>query len=214
MSKVKCSVDGCGKFVHARNLCPMHLRRLRKFGALELPPKEPRRCSVAACTCPHHAHGFCHAHNERIQRNGIPNRVRGNLPLSVLAARMAERVDKVSAPPHWLWTKSLNKGYGWISFNGVRLQAHRVAYELAVGPIPDGFEIDHLCRVPACVNPEHLEAVPHKVNAARGIGPTAINGRKMMCKRKHLFTPENTYINPRGERNCRACRRMLRAGRY
>lgn len=88
------------------------------------------------------------------------------------------------------------------------LSAHRVAYELTRGPIPAGMEIDHLCRVRSCVNPDHLEAVTRGENLRRGRGKT---GAQTHCKRGHELTPENTYryVNRRGYvcRHCRQCRR-------
>jgi hypothetical protein len=69
---------------------------------------------------------------------------------------------------HWLWTGGLSHGYGIFTSGGRNLPAHRVAWELLVGPIPDGQEIDHVCRVIACVWPPHLEPVTHAVNIKRG----------------------------------------------
>lgn len=108
----------------------------------------------------------------------------------------------------WLWTGSQSdNGYGSFTDDGRRtVSAHRFSFEMHVGPIPDDLVIDHLCRVHHCVNPDHLEAVTIRVNTLRGIGPTAINARKMHCVNGHEFTPENTYIAPgRGSRHCRTC---------
>jgi hypothetical protein len=80
-----------------------------------------------------------------------------------------------------------------------------VAYELAIGPIPEGLTIDHLCRNRGCVNPAHLEAVTNRTNLLRGDGIAALNARKTHCKRGHEFTPENTYVWREGTRACRAC---------
>jgi hypothetical protein len=97
-------------------------------------------------------------------------------------------------------------GYGQF-WSGERLVgAHRWMYEYLVGPISDGLQLDHLCRVPACVNPAHLEPVTPKVNYLRGESPLAVNARKSVCKNGHPFDEENTVIVPRG-RQCRACRK-------
>lgn len=106
----------------------------------------------------------------------------------------------------WLGCKN-DKGYGVISIDGERYLAHRVAYEAAKGPIPDGLVLDHLCRNPPCVNPDHLEAVTLKENTLRGIGPSAVNARKTHCIRGHRLADENLYFYPSrgGDRQCRKC---------
>lgn len=108
----------------------------------------------------------------------------------------------------WEWTGSrFASGYGQSSALGSSHKAHRVAYELVVGPIPDGLTLDHLCRNRGCVNPSHLEPVSIRTNILRGAGPPALNAAKTECRHGHPLSPGNTYLNPRGERQCRSCNR-------
>jgi len=91
-------------------------------------------------------------------------------------------------------------------WNGKRVeQAHRIAHRLWVGPIGANMEIDHLCRNRACVNPEHLECVPHRENMRRSDTIFGANARKTKCVRGHEFTAQNTRITTAGSRFCRAC---------
>lgn len=118
-------------------------------------------------------------------------------------------LDKTRINPEthcWEWTGAVvAQGYGRF-WNGSEVrQAHRMVYEWAKGPIPDGLVLDHLCRVRHCVNPSHLEAVTNGVNLHRGVGPTATNAAKTHCKRGHEFTPANTFIPPGAWRRCRTC---------
>ena len=123
---------------------------------------------------------------------------------------------KKSAAGCWLWTGHMSEaGYGIIQANGTR-RAHRVSYEFFRGPIPAGRQLDHLCRVRNCINPEHLEVVTQQENINRGNGFAVINKNKRHCVHGHEFTPENTIKQTsRGKtyRACRECRRLLQAAR-
>ena len=101
----------------------------------------------------------------------------------------------------WQWIGTVNaQGYGHFWGGDKPRSAHRWAYEHFRGPIPEGLEIDHLCRNPGCVNPEHLEPVTPKENMRRGIRATRTH-----CLKGHEYTPENTRRNGRGTRVCRTC---------
>jgi hypothetical protein len=107
----------------------------------------------------------------------------------------------------WLWTgQTTDKGYGSISEGRRSLVAHRVVYEQLVGVIPEGLQLDHLCRVTRCVNPDHLEAVTGRINTLRGIGPTAQNARKTQCPAGHAYASFGE-IDARGYRCCSECKR-------
>lgn len=113
----------------------------------------------------------------------------------------------------WMWNGAhISSGYPE-TWDGTRpLLAHRAAHELWIGPIPAGYEVDHLCRTRGCVNPAHLEAVPMHVNNMRSESASALNARKTHCIRGHAFTPENThvYTSPDGKRHQRRCRECWR----
>jgi len=117
--------------------------------------------------------------------------------------RFWSRVNKTKGC--WLWVGSTaTNGYGGFMVGGKNFRVHRLSYELIKGEIPDGLQIDHLCRVRNCVNPDHLEAVTQRENIFRGVAITVQNARKTHCKYGHAFTPENTGRNGKGRR-CKVC---------
>lgn len=115
----------------------------------------------------------------------------------------------------WLWGRGLNSGgYGTISIGGrPGLLVHRLLHETAYMPKPGKYVLDHLCRQRACCNPEHLEAVTHRINLLRGTGFAAVNAAKDECIHGHAFDEKNTHITRKGRRSCRACHRIREAAR-
>ena len=127
-----------------------------------------------------------------------------------LSSRFWLMVDIQGSNECWPWMGNQDgNGYGqfWISRENP-ITAHRFAYTDAIGSIPDGLTIDHLCRNRSCENPSHLEAVSRGINVLRGEGLAARNARKTHCIRSHPFSGSNLRISPQGIRECRACCRI------
>jgi len=102
----------------------------------------------------------------------------------------------------WIFLgKRDKKGYGTAGMHG---SAHRLFYVCLVGPVPDGLQIDHLCRVKHCVNPEHMEPVTVQENLRRKYEAMP---RRTHCQRGHAYTESNTYITYRGHQECIECRK-------
>lgn len=125
-------------------------------------------------------------------------------------ARFWAKVDRRDPDDCWVWTAATNRSGGYGRFRvggraGRMVSAHRFAYERLVGPIPDGLTIDHLCRVPRCVNPKHLEPVTVRENTLRGESFSARNARKTHCIHGHPFDEANTIHRKGGRRECRIC---------
>ena len=113
--------------------------------------------------------------------------------------RLVEKTDSC-----WLWRGGTYRGYGCFQISKVNYRAHRLAYILIRGEIPDGKHLDHLCRVRNCVNPDHLDPVSQRENTLRGEGYSAVVFRTNVCGNGHSM--ENAYVYPSGKRTCRVCR--------
>ena len=170
MTQRTCSIDGCDKRHFGHGYCNMHYERWRKHGDPTREPPQPiEGCAIDDCEAAHYCRGWCRIHYNRWRRQGDPLVNLHAIPL--LDRFNAKWTADVAAC--WVWTGRLNDdGYGVLDMSwrggGPKLRsAHRLAYELLVGPIPDGLELDHLCFVRSCVNPAHLEPVTHAENLRR-----------------------------------------------
>jgi hypothetical protein len=168
-----------------------------------------RTCSIDGCSREFYGREMCHTHYQQWRRNRVGPPL-GGRPYE---ERFWVKVDKNGPVPEyrpelgpcWIWKGATSaRGYGNFG-NQPKKISHRIAYELMVGAIPEGTEIDHLCRVRACCNPKHLEPVTRKVNQLRGLSPTGLNAAKDQCVNEHPFDEINTRITPKGRRDCRAC---------
>jgi hypothetical protein len=122
--------------------------------------------------------------------------------------RMFEKI--INNGSCWIWTGAKNNhGYGQIGIKNYgktkTVYVHRLLYTAFFGKIDGKFELDHLCRVPACVNPNHLEPVTHRENTMRGFGVASFHAKKIVCLRGHKFD----RVNNRGNRVCGICKNDL-----
>lgn len=157
---------------------------------------EDRKCSVGGCERELYCLGLCKLHYARHWRTGRTERHDPGTPIE----RFWTKVDKNGPDGCWLWKASTRRRYGRYDCEGKSHGAHRFAYELLVGPIPEGLTLDHLCRNTLCVNPAHLEPVTVRENILRG------RDSKTHCKNGHRLSGDNVLIR-NGRRRCRACGR-------
>lgn len=127
--------------------------------------------------------------------------------------RFSDKIERIPFSTCWHWLGALDRdGYAQFRLEGRAPMAHRVAYEHFVGPIGGGLEIDHLCKNRSCVNPVHLQPVPHAENVRRGDAGKWL-AQKTHCPSGHRYSPENTRLkklrNGRFGRSCITCVRRL-----
>lgn len=230
MADGTCSVEGCDRPCYGRGWCRRHWMRWRRYGDPIAGGsfREPGAvCSVDGCGKPVSARYLCRLHYGRLLKHDDPLAVK--MIIGADQARFWSKVDKNGPLPSnrpelgpcWLWTKHLVEGYGQFDTGPTSdrrvFTAHRWSYLQLVGPIPDGLQLDHLCRNTACVNPKHLEPVTIRENLLRGETHAAANARKTACARgNHPYDIHGrTRRNRDGsmERYCHTCRLELQRQR-
>lgn len=170
-------------------------------------------CAIETCERPLYCRGWCNPHWHKWLRYGDPL---GGMPwYKTTSDRFWAKVNKdgpIGYNPDlgqcWVWTGAVNPaGYGCCAIGtyGESL-AHRYSYIETMGKIRRGLVLDHLCRNPPCVRPDHLEAVTHEINMKRGIWPTP----KTHCPQGHPLSGDNLYINPTSRGTGKVCRECTR----
>lgn len=166
----------------------------------------PPTCKLTGCSRELFADGYCGPHYKRKWRYGDPLAGRPTFVGDPLAMRLARFFEE--GVGCWLWTGAVDRfGYGTIVADRRTLRAHKAVYETRVGLVPDGLELDHLCRNKRCVNPAHLEPVTHSENLLRHYATVTT------CPHGHLYDEANTYRDTAGKRRCRACLRERQRAR-
>lgn len=133
-----------------------------------------KECSVENCAKVPRNRGLCPTHYTRFRRHGDPNKVMVVRHAGTDAERFWAKVERGEGC--WLWSASKSNGYGlFMTYDRRKNMAHRLAYELTIGPIPDGHQIDHICHNRACVNPDHLRLATNKQNNENASGLRSTN---------------------------------------
>ena len=164
-----------------------------------------RTCQIANCSKPARQRGWCHFHYCKWWKHGDPLHER-----PTAEARFWMKVNKIETGC-WEWTGAkFRDGYGlfYVASHG-NIGAHRFSYRLAYGDIPEGLQLDHLCRVRHCVRPDHLEPVTVQENIRRGMAGKLNHYQKTKthCPQGHPYDTQNTLFY-KGTRRCRECSRV------
>src|SRR5699024_4454143 len=161
-----CTVLDCDDKQVAKGYCPSHYNKLKNHGDpnYEKPPRAVDPCMFEGCENPQKGRRLCSGYLQMSRRGErlTPLRRRRRVDESPITY-FREQVDRTDEC--WILTRKIDSsGYGAYTRGGVTVRAHRYAYEISVGPIPEGLLIDRICRVRACVNPGHLRLATHEQN--------------------------------------------------
>lgn len=215
MGQRTCSVTGCGRGGKlVRGWCGKHYQRWVAHGDPDW-RRPTMLCSVDGCDRFAMARDLCNAHYQRKRTYGD---VLADQPVKILTRagtpvedRFWMKVKRGRDTECWLWTGAVGShGYGNFRAGAGYVRAHRYAYELIRGRIPEAgstrMVLDHRCRNTLCVNPRHLDPVTDRINIHRGVGASAINVTKTHCPKGHAYDYVRRTRSGVG-RDCKACKR-------
>lgn len=167
----ECIVAECRSpiLIKSRGLCKKHYQRWHKHGDVMHGEGrfDKKTCTIPGCDAKHEARGYCHKHYEYW-------RVHGTVEKPDESERFWQKVEKTDSCWNWIAYRNTH-GYGSYSVDDVLVPAHRHSFQLLIGDIPDGMEIDHMCHNRACVNPDHLRPVTRKQNTENVVGANRNN---------------------------------------
>jgi len=216
MAKGTCTAEGCNRPNVGRGFCRNHYEQQRRRHGDKWADERAARptiCSIEDCDEKILSREWCSTHYQRWYNHGDPM-TKLDLRGEDIEIRFFAKVQIVENGC-WLWMGAIGTKWSYPYFksdSGKMVLAHRWAYERWVGPIPEGFQLDHfVCETKHCVNPGHVRPVTPRENVLRSDGVTARNAAKTHCIRGHEFSEENTYRTPTtNDRQCRICQRETR----